>query len=285
MIQVATQCESHCGGITSRHSGFVRRASVAANAGVLVFGLAITAPAQDHSSVTPAPRVGIEQHLNNQVPLDLKFRDETGKTVTLGSYFGRKPVVLSLVYFGCRMMCTLTEYGLVDAMKQLQFELGDQYEVVTVSFDPKDVPAVAMAQKTSYEGLYGRPGAKEGWHFLVGDEASIHALAQAVGFQFRYLPDVDLYDHPAGIMVLTPKGKVSRYFYGVQYAPRDLQTALVDASNEKIANPKDMEQMLQHGYSTGGAPGEVAPGSSSKSAPAPVNHWTSPSSAEAGRLQ
>ena len=287
-MQFVAQSESPCGGTSFRHRGFVRRASVAANAGLIVFGLAMTAPAQDHSTVTPAasPAVGIEQRLNNQVPLDLKFRDETGKTVSLGSFFGRKPVILSLVYFGCRMMCTLTEYGLVDALKHLQFNLGDQYEVVTVSFDPKDVPAVAMAQKATYDDLYGRPGAKQGWHFLVGDEPSIHALAQAVGFQFRYLADVDLYDHPAGIMVLTPKGKVSRYFYGVQYAPRDLQSALVDASNEKIGNPRDMEQMLQRGYSTGGgAPAEVAPAGSSQSAAPPVNHLTSPTLADRGRTQ
>lgn len=284
-MQVVSQYESQCGGFASRHNGFVRRASVAANAGLVFFGLAMTAPAQDHAAPAPAPPVGIEQHLNNQVPLDLKFRDETGKTVSLGSYFGKKPVVLSLVYFGCRMMCTLTEYGLANTLKDLQWSLGDQYEVVTVSFDPKDIPAVAMAQRTTYEGLYGKPGAKAGWHFLVGDEPSIYSLAQAVGFQFRYMPEVDLYDHPTGIMVLTPKGRVSRYFYGVQYAPRDVQSALVDASNEKIGNPKEMEQMLQRGYSASGASTQAAPAMSSKSTAAPANHWTSATSEVGGRTQ
>ncbi len=286
-MQVVSQCESQRGGITSRHSGFVRRASVAANAGLVFFGLTMSSPAQDHPSVAPstAQRVGIEPHLNNQVPLDLKFRDENGKTVALGSFFGKKPVIVSLVYFGCRMMCTLTEYGLVDALKQLQFNLGDQYEVVTVSFDPRDIPAVAMAQKSTYDGLYGRPGAKQGWHFLVGDEPSIHALAQAVGFEYRYLPDVDLYDHPTGIMVLTPTGKVSRYFYGVQYAPRDLQSALVDASQEKIGNPREMKRMMQNGVVAGSSPAQITPGPSSKPPASSANHLLSSTSEVSGRTQ
>ena len=173
--------------VSTVRKGFLRRASVAAEASIFFFGLAMTAKAQDKSATAPSQSrgVGIEQRLNNQVPLDLKFRDETGQTVTLGSYFGREPVILSLVYYGCRMMCTLTEYGLVDASRDLQFNIGDQYQVVTVSFNPKDDPDVAMAQKTTYAGLYGRPGAKQGWHFLVGDEHSIHALAQAVGFQYK----------------------------------------------------------------------------------------------------
>jgi protein SCO1/2 len=283
-MQVVAHTESPRGMVSAVRKGFLRRASVAAEASLFFFGLAMTAKAQDKSEMAPAQSrgVGIEQRLNNQVPLDLKFRDETGQTVTLGSYFGREPVILSLVYYGCRMMCTLTEYGLVNALRDVQFNIGDQYRVVTVSFNPKDDPDVAMAQKTTYTGLYGRPGAKQGWHFLVGDEHSIHALAQAVGFQYKYMPDIDLYDHPTGIMVLTPKGKVASYFYGVQYRAQDIHQALVDASNEKIANPEDMERRLQKGVAGGGAsPAVVCPATTSKSTAPLANHPPAPTPAGA----
>ena len=161
----------------------------------------------------------------------------------------------------------------MNALRDVQFNIGEQYQVVTVSFNPKDDPDVAMAQKTTYTGLYGRPGAKQGWHFLVGDENSIHALAQAVGFQFKYMPDIDLYDHPTGIMVLTPKGKVSNYFYGVQYRAQDIHLALVDASNEKIANPEDVERKLEKGVAGGGTPASgVCPTTTSKPAASLANH-------------
>ena len=274
-MQAVAHTEPPRGMVAPVRAGFLRRASVAAEASLFFFGLAMTAKAQDKSAMAPSQSrgVGIEQRLNNQVPLDLKFRDETGQTVTLGSYFGREPVILSLVYYGCRMMCTLTEYGLVNALRDVQFNIGEQYQVVTVSFNPKDDPDVAMAQKTTYTGLYGRPGAKRGWHFLVGDENSIHALAQAVGFQFKYMPDIDLYDHPTGIMVLTPKGKVSNYFFGVQYRAQDIHLALVDASNEKIANPEDVERKLEKGVAGGGTPASgVCPTTTSKPAASLANH-------------
>jgi len=283
-MQVVAHTEPPRGMVSTVRKGFLRRASVAAEASIFFFGLAMTAKAQDKSATAPSQSrgVGIEQRLNNQVPLDLKFRDETGQTVTLGSYFGREPVILSLVYYGCRMMCTLTEYGLVDALRDVQFNIGDQYQVVTVSFNPKDDPDVAMAQKTTYAGLYGRPGAKQGWHFLVGDEHSIHALAQAVGFQYKYMPDIDLYDHPTGIMVLTPKGKVSSYFYGIQYRAQDIHLALVDASNEKIARPEDMERRLEKGISGGGtSPAGVCPSTTFKSTAPLANHQAAPTLAGA----
>ena len=283
-MQVVAHTEPPRGMVSTVRKGFLRRASVAAEASIFFFGLAMTAKAQDKSATAQSQSrgVGIEQRLNNQVPLDLKFRDETGQTVTLGSYFGREPVILSLVYYGCRMMCTLTEYGLVNALRDVQFNIGDQYQVVTVSFDPREGPELAASQKTTYTGLYGRPGAKQGWHFLVGDERSIHALAQAVGFQFKYMPDIDLYDHPTGIMVLTPKGKVASYFYGVQYRAQDIRLALVDASNEKIANPEDMERRLQKGISGGGtSPAGVCPATTSKSTAPLANHPPAPTPAGA----
>jgi len=208
---------------------------------LILLTLAIAAAGQDNASVTPLQLrgVGIDQRLNNQVPLNLKFRDETGQTVTLGSYFGKKPVILSLVYYTCPMLCTMAENGLLNALRDVKFNIGEQYEVVTVSIDPTENPEMAMGKKAVYVGLYGRPGAKQGWHFLVGDDPDIRALAQAVGFHYNYIPETKQFAHATGIIVLTPQGKVSRYFYGIQYPGRDIRLALVEASNEKIGNPVD----------------------------------------------
>jgi protein SCO1 len=219
----------------------VRGAVVAAQISVLLFGLAMTASAQDNAAVTPLQLrgVGIDQRLNNQVPLNLKFRDEAGRTVTLGSFFGKKPVILSLVYYSCPMLCTMAENGLLNALRDVKFNIGEQFEVVTVSIDPTENPEMATGKKAVYVGLYGRPAAKQGWHFLVGDDPDIRALAQAVGFHYNYIPETKQFAHATGIIVLTPQGKVSRYFYGIQYAARDIRLALVEASDEKIGNPVD----------------------------------------------
>jgi protein SCO1/2 len=214
---------------------------VAVQLGFFLSILAVGAAAQDNAAITPPQLrgVGIDQRLNNQVPLFLKFRDETGQTVTLGSYFGKKPVILSLVYYTCPMLCTMAENGLLNALREVKFNIGEQYEVVTVSIDPTENPEMAMGKRAVYVGLYGRPGAKQGWHFLVGDEPSIRALAQSVGFHYNYIPETKQFAHATGIMVLTPQGKVSRYFYGILYPSRDIRLALVEASNEKIGNPVD----------------------------------------------
>jgi protein SCO1/2 len=206
-----------------------------------MFIVGASAAAQDNASVTPPQLrgVGIDQRLNSQVPLELKFRDETGQTVTLGSYFGKKPVILSLVYYTCPMLCTMAENGLLNALRDVKFNIGEQFQVVTVSFDPSDKPETAMGKKVVYVGLYGRPGAKQGWHFLVGDAPEIRALAEAVGFHYNYIPETRQFAHATGIMVLTPQGKVSRYFYGILYPPRDIRLALIEASSEKIGNPVD----------------------------------------------
>jgi protein SCO1/2 len=219
----------------------VHRATVAVQISLLLFGLAMTAAAQDNAAVTPPQLrgVGIDQRLNNQVPLNLKFRDEAGKTVTLGSYFGKKPVILSLVYYTCPMLCTMAENGLLNALRDVKFNISEQYEVVTVSIDPTETPEMAVGKKAVYVGLYGRPAAKQGWHFLVGDDPDIRALSQAVGFHYNYIPETKQFAHATGIIVLTPQGKVSRYFYGIQYPARDIRLALVEASDEKIGNPVD----------------------------------------------
>jgi protein SCO1/2 len=183
--------------------------------------------------------VGIDQRLNAQVPADLQFQDETGKTVRIGDYFGRKPVILSLVYYNCPMLCTMVLNGLLHSLREMKFDVGDQFDVVTVSFDPRDKPEIAQARKNVYTGLYGRPGAGGGWHFLTGDEESIQRLTQSVGFKYNYDSKTGQFNHATAIMVLTPDGKVSRYFYGITYLSRDLRLGLVEASDRKIGSPVD----------------------------------------------
>jgi protein SCO1/2 len=192
--------------------------------------------------------VGIDQKLNQQVPLEATFRDETGRPVQLGQYFGRKPVILSLVYFNCPMLCTQVLNGMEAAMKGLPMEAGNQFEAVTVSIDPSDRPVLASVKKQMYTGMYGRPGAAEGWHFLTGDEEQIKKLADAVGFRYAYDPDSKQFAHASAIMVLTPDGKISKYFYGIQYSPRDLRWGLVEASAGRIGTPVDSILLFCYHY-------------------------------------
>jgi protein SCO1/2 len=183
--------------------------------------------------------IGIDQRLNEQVPLGLQFRDETGKTVALGEYFGKKPVILSLVYFDCPMLCTMAENGLLHSLQGIKFGVGNQFDVLTVSFDPHDNAELAAAKKAVYVGLYGRKGAERGWHFLTGDEPSIERLTRAVGFRYRYDAQAKQFVHATGIMLLTSQGKIARYFYGIYYPARDLRLGLVEASANKIGSPVD----------------------------------------------
>jgi len=195
----------------------------------------------DNSKILPPllQGIGIDQKLNEQVPLDLAFWDETGKRVRLGDYFGKKPVILSLVYFDCPMLCTMAENGLLHSLQEVKLSVGDQFEVLTVSFDPHDNAELAAAKKAVYVGLYGRKGAEHGWHFLTGDEAAIEQLTRAVGFHYRYDAQAKQYVHATGIMVLTPRGKIARYFYGIYYPSRDLRLGLVEASANKIGSAVD----------------------------------------------
>jgi protein SCO1/2 len=192
--------------------------------------------------------VGIDQKLGQQVPLDLMFRDEAGKTVRLSQYFGRKPVILSLVYFNCPMLCTQVLNGQEAAMKGLPMDAGNQFEAVTVSIDPSDRPVLASVKKQMYTGMYGRADAAQGWHFLTGDEAPIKQLANAVGFRYAYDPDSKQFAHASVIMVLTPEGKISKYFYGIEYLPRDLRLGLVEASAQKIGTPVDSILLFCYHY-------------------------------------
>ena len=194
-----------------------------------------------NSKVLPAElkNVGISQELNHQVPLDLVFHDETGKTVRLGDYFGKRPVILSLVYFNCPRLCPMVEDGLVEGLRELPFDVGKQFNVLTVSFDPRDTPFEAYAKRAMYLNMYNRKGAAAGWHFLTGDQASITALTKAVGFRYNYDPRNGQYYHATAIMILTPQGKVAQYFYGIRYPAGQLRLALVQASNGKIGSPVD----------------------------------------------
>ncbi|MEW5983820.1 MAG: SCO family protein [Acidobacteriota bacterium] len=184
-------------------------------------------------------KVGIDQKLDAQVPLDLAFRDDAGRTVKLADYFGTKPVVLSLVYYECPMLCTQVLNGAVAAFKVLNFTIGDEYEVVTVSFNPKETPALAAQKKSTYVAKYGRKESAPGWHFLVGDQASIDSLADSVGFRYTFDDTTQQYVHASALMVLTPGGRVSKYFYGIEYPPKDLRLGLIEASDGKIGNPVD----------------------------------------------
>lgn len=192
--------------------------------------------------------VGIDQKLNQQVPLNLTFKDENGNPVQLGQYFGQKPVILSLVYFNCPMLCTQVLNGQEASMKGLPMDAGNQFEAVTVSIDPSDKPVMASVKKQMYVGMYGRPNAAQGWHFLTGDAPQIKALADSVGFRYAYDADSKQFAHASAIMVLTPQGKISKYFYGIEYSPRDLRLGLVEASAEKIGTPVDSVLLFCYHY-------------------------------------
>jgi protein SCO1/2 len=186
--------------------------------------------------------VGIDQKLNEQLPLDLVFRNENGEDVILGSYFGKKPVVLSLVYYQCPMLCNQVLNGMVTAFKVMAFKPGEEFEVVTISFDPRETPALAAAKKKTYvdylpEGK--RASAASGWHFLTGDEASIKRITDAVGFRYHWDQATEQFAHASGIFVTTPQGKLARYFYGIEYAPRDLRLGLIESAENKIGSPVD----------------------------------------------
>jgi protein SCO1/2 len=193
--------------------------------------------------------VRIEQKLDQQLPLDLVFRDEAGQQVRLGQYFGKKPVVLALVYYDCPMLCTQVLNGMVTSFRVLPFQIGNEFDVVTVSFDPRETSALAAAKKKVYINYLPekmRAGASNGWHFLTGDPASIAQLTDAVGFRYRYDEATRQFAHASAIMLTTPQGKLSRYFYGIDYPARDLRLGLIESSANKIGSPVD--QLLLYCY-------------------------------------
>jgi protein SCO1/2 len=183
--------------------------------------------------------IGIDQRLNEQVPLDLEFRDEAGETVQLSRYIKNKPVIIALVYYQCPLLCNQILGGLGSALRTLSFDVGKEFEVVTVSFDARETPEMARERKARSLEQYNREGASEGWHFLTGDQASIDRLCEAVGFKYTFDRDTNQFAHTAGIMVATPEGKLARYFYGFEYPPKDLKFGLMEASENRIGSPVD----------------------------------------------
>lgn len=209
------------------------------------------APSSESSGKLPASLEGvrIEQRLDAQVPGELTFLDEQGHEVQLKRFFGDKPIILTLVYFRCPMLCTQVLNGMVHALQGMPgFEIGDQFQVVTVSFDPKDDVDVAVQKKANYVKSLGSPHAAEGWHFLTGQEDQIQRLTDSVGFFYKYDTSSNQYSHASALMVLTPEGRVARYFYGITFRPRDLRLGLVEASNGKIGTPVDSVLMYCFHY-------------------------------------
>ena len=209
---------------------------------------AFSASAQQATTPAILSKVGMTQNLNAQIPPDLVFRDEAGKAVRIGDFFGQKPIVLSLVYFDCPALCTEVLNGELRTMKAISLDLGKDFDAVTVSFEPKDTPALARAKRDVYIGQYGRPGAEDHWHFLTGNQQSIDALTNAAGFHYAYDSSIRQYAHAAAILVLTPDGRIDRYFYGVIYPARDVRLGLVEASEGKIGSLTDHALLYCYQY-------------------------------------
>jgi protein SCO1/2 len=193
------------------------------------------------ASAVPAPlrEIGFDQNLNQPVPLDTPLVDETGRPVRLGYYFGSRPVVLVFAYYDCPMLCTQVINGLASALGVLSLQPGKDFEIVTVSFDPRDTPATATAKKAVYLERYKRPGAEAAWHFLTGSPASIQKLTRAAGFRYVWDEQTKQFAHPTGVIVLTPDGRLARYLFGIEYGPRDLRLGLVEASAGKVGTAVD----------------------------------------------
>ena len=184
--------------------------------------------------------VGIDQRLNEPVPLNLTFKDEQGKTVHLSDYFqDGRPVILNLVYYQCPMLCTEVLNGLTAALKVIGFVPGKQFEIVTLSIDPRETPQLAANKKESYLKRLGNPNAAQGWHFLTGEQSQIKALADAIGWRYQYDPKLDQFAHAAGIVLVTPQGRIAQYYYGVDYSARDMRLGIVEASQNKIGSLAD----------------------------------------------
>jgi protein SCO1/2 len=218
----------------------------------LLWWCAVAPPVPAHHTAQHGPavlsEVGLDQRLHAFIPLDLVFRDATGRTRPLRDYFGHKPVILTLAYYDCPNLCTLVLNGLLRALRALPLTVGEDFQVLTVSINPQDTPALAAAKQAQYMRGYGRSSATAGWHFLTGQPEAIEGLAEAVGFRYTYDAAKKQFAHASGIMVLTPQGQLARYFYGVEYAPRDVRLGLVEAAGQKIGSPIDQLLLLCYHY-------------------------------------
>lgn len=211
--------------------------------------LSIAQPASAQGPLTDLKKqVAFEQHPNAQIPLDLVFRDDKGEMVKLGDYFGSKPVILTLNYYHCPNLCSFELDQLGEALATVPFDLGNQYDVVTVSIDPREGTDLAAEKKWEAIRHYARPGLGDGWHFVTGDAAAIQALAQSVGFRYAYDPRTDEFAHPIGLVVLTPQGKIYRYIYGDDFDPTSIRLSLVEASQNKIGSILDQALLICYHY-------------------------------------
>lgn len=209
---------------------------------LLAAGVAHARPSSvvpDNIMPGPLKAVHYDQRLGEQVPLDLPFRDDAGRPVKLGDYLGKRPAVLILAYYRCPMLCNLVMQAAESGLKPLSLDPGKDFDVIVASIDPTDTPERAAMKKRDILQRYARPGTEGGWHFLTGPPPSIARLAHAVGFQYVYDKEKDQFAHAAGIVILTPEGKVSRYFFGIEYPPRDLRLGLVEASGNQIGGLVD----------------------------------------------
>jgi protein SCO1 len=188
------------------------------------------------------------QKLDQQIPLDLLFTDSSGRAVRLGDYFGSRPIILTLGYFNCPNLCDLVRQGLFRSLQQISFSAGKEFDVIAVSIDPKETPALSAPEKAEFAVVYARPGGADGLHFLTGAQDSIQRLADAVGFEYAYDPAIQQFAHPSGIIILTPEGKVSRYFYGVEFLPQDVRLGLLDASESRIGSLIDQVVLRCYHY-------------------------------------
>jgi len=219
---------------------------------VMTVAFAFVATSLFASSNTPAQlpgKVGIEQHLDAQLPLDTMFRDETGRVVRLSEYAnGSRPLLLVFMYYRCPMLCSMVMEGVVSTLTALKFDAGKEYDVVTISIDPRDTPRDAAAKKEKYVKRYGRLETAGAWHFLTGPESAIRKITNTAGFQYAYDPQSDQFAHATTLIVLTPRGRISRYLYGFEYKPRDVRLALVEASSNKIGTATDAVLLLCYHY-------------------------------------
>jgi protein SCO1/2 len=217
-------------------------AAGAMGTGVFAQGFYGSPPQAEPANERPAALkdVRIDQKLNEPLPLDAAFKDAEGNDVTIGQYFGKgRPVVLALVYFECPMLCTQVLNGLTGALETLSLDAGADFDVIALSFDPRETSKLAKAKKIAYMGRYGRPGTERGWHFLTGSEEQITRVTNAVGFRYTFDEQIGQFAHGAAVTVLTPDARVSRYLYGIDYGGRDLRFALVEASDGKVGTVVD----------------------------------------------
>lgn len=237
--------------MTLRPSSYER--TVRAGLALILLSLLCALPSMaDQSLVEPSKMPGplkevtFEQHLGDSLPLDATFRDQDGKTVRLGDYWGEKPVVLVFVYYECPMLCSLILNGLASSLAILEFTPGQDFDVVAISIDHEETPAMAAEARTKTLQRYGKDGTQDGWHFLVGDEATVRLVASAAGYGYQYIPATDEFAHASGLIVSTPEGQIAQYYYGIEYPPKDLRLALIEASKNELGGLVD--QVLLYCY-------------------------------------